>query len=97
MLVLSRKPGQSLYIGDDVKITVVEVKGNQVRVGIEAPASIRVYREEIYLQILEENRSAAALSEDVAADLRDFAKAWKERKPSVLLNTIKNKKNTDEG
>jgi carbon storage regulator len=59
MLILTRKPGQSLYIGDDIKVTIVEIKGHQIRVGIDAPKSYRIYREEIYLQILEENKSAA--------------------------------------
>jgi|TARA_B110000971_G_C19784166_1_gene396732 carbon storage regulator len=48
MLVLSRKQDQSLMIGDDVKITVLEIKGNQVRLGISAPTSIAVHREEIH-------------------------------------------------
>lgn len=60
MLILTRKPGESLYIGDKVKVTIVEIKGNQIRVGIDAPQELRIYREEIYLQILEENKSAAA-------------------------------------
>ena len=68
MLILTRKPGQSLYIGDDVKITVVEIKGHQIRVGIEAPKHYRIYREEIYLQILEENRKAADVT-GAAADV----------------------------
>jgi carbon storage regulator len=59
MLILTRKPGESLYIGDSVKVTIVEIKGNQIRVGIDAPADLRIYREEIYRQILEENKSAA--------------------------------------
>jgi len=59
MLILTRKPGESLYIGDTVKVTIVEIKGNQIRVGIDAPPELRIYREEIYLQILEENKSAA--------------------------------------
>lgn len=59
MLILTRKPGESLYIGDEVIVTVVEIKGNQVRVGIKAPADKRIYREEIYMQILEENKKAA--------------------------------------
>jgi len=59
MLILTRKPGESLYIGDNVKVTIVEIKGNQIRVGIDAPADLRIYREEIYRQILEENKSAA--------------------------------------
>ncbi len=58
MLILTRKPGESLYIGDDIKITV-DIKGHQIRVGIDAPKEYRIYREEIYLAILEENRSAA--------------------------------------
>ena len=59
MLILTRKPGESLYIGDNIKVTIVEIKGNQIRVGIEAPSDQRIYREEIYLQILDENKKAA--------------------------------------
>jgi len=62
MLILTRKPGESLYIIDGtkvVKVIVVEIKGNQIRLGIEAPAEQKIYREEIYLMILEENRKAA--------------------------------------
>ena len=76
MLVLTRRPGQSVYIGDDVKVTLVEIKGNQVRIGIDAPSSVRIFREEIYLQILEENKSAAALSAsaDIPAEVRGMTK-----------------------
>jgi len=60
MLILTRKIGESIYIGDGrIKVVVVEVKGNQVRLGIEAPPEEKIYREEIYQQILEENRTAA--------------------------------------
>ena len=72
MLILTRKPGESLYIGDQVKITIVEVKGNQIRVGIEAPAALRIYREEIYVQILEENKKAAESGLASPADLGSF-------------------------
>jgi carbon storage regulator len=58
MLILTRKPGESIYIGD-VKVTLLELKGNQIRVGIDAPKDVRIYREEIYLQIMEENKKAA--------------------------------------
>ena len=51
LLVLSRKQHQSLVIGDDIKITVLELKGNQVRLGIDAPDSIVVHREEIHKKI----------------------------------------------
>jgi len=75
MLILTRKPGESLYIGDDVKVTIVELKGRQIRVGIEAPKSYRIYREEIYLAILEENRKAAgAIGDDQMAGLDNISK-----------------------
>jgi len=51
MLVLTRKPNEALMLGDEVKITILEVKGKQVRLGIEAPADIAVHRQEIYLRI----------------------------------------------
>ena len=62
MLILTRKPGESIYIGD-IKVTIVEMKGNQIRVGIDAPPEVRIYREEIYLQIMEENKIAAEASQ----------------------------------
>lgn len=62
MLILTRKPGESIYIGD-IKVTIVEIKGHQIRVGIDAPPEVRIYREEIYLQIMEENKMAAETAE----------------------------------
>ena len=59
MLILTRKSGESITIGDDVKITIVEIKGKQVRVGIDAPRSYIIHREEVYISIQEENRRAA--------------------------------------
>ena len=59
MLILTRKSGESITIGDDVKVTVVEIKGKQVRVGIDAPRSYIIHREEVYISIQEENRRAA--------------------------------------
>ena len=59
MLILTRKSGESITIVDYVKITVVEVKGKQVRIGIDAPRSYMIHREEVYLSIQEENRRAA--------------------------------------
>jgi len=57
MLVLSRKPGESVTIGDEVRITVLSISGKQVRIGIEAPNDIAVHREEIYNKIAEESGS----------------------------------------
>lgn len=66
MLVLTRKVNQSIMIGDDIEITVLEVRGEQVRLGIRAPKNVMVHRQEIYVQILEENvRSSETMPEDV--------------------------------
>lgn len=58
MLVLTRKKNESIIIGDNIKITVVEVKGDQIKIGISAPKNISVHREEIYLEIQKENQLA---------------------------------------
>ncbi len=55
MLILTRKPTEVLRLGDDIKITILGVKGNQVRIGIEAPRELQVHREEIYLRIQQES------------------------------------------
>ncbi len=59
MLVLTRKPNESIMIGDDVEVSVVEVKGDQVKLGITAPKSIKVHRKEIFLAIQKENIDAS--------------------------------------
>jgi carbon storage regulator len=59
MLVLTRKKNESIVIGDDVTITIVEVRGDQVKLGINAPKNVSVHREEIYLEIQKENQLAA--------------------------------------
>lgn len=60
MLILSRRAGESLTIGDEITITVVGVNGNQIRLGITAPRDVRVLRQEIYKAMHEENRAAAS-------------------------------------
>ncbi|WP_026911635.1 carbon storage regulator CsrA [Patulibacter minatonensis] len=59
MLIVSRREGEKLMIGDDVEITVVEVAGGAVKIGIEAPRSVPVYREELWAAVRDENRAAA--------------------------------------
>ncbi len=58
MLVLTRKIGQTIHLGENVKISIQDVRGSQVRIGIEAPKEVRIYREEIYNEILDESRKA---------------------------------------
>ena len=60
MLALSRKEGESIVIGNNIEITILEVKGDQVKLGIAAPKSIPIYRKEIYTQIQEANRETVA-------------------------------------
>jgi carbon storage regulator len=69
MLALSRKPGESVIIGNDIEITILEVKGEQVKVGIKAPQSVAIYRKELFEQIQESNREASKISEDVMKNL----------------------------
>ncbi|GAB2873684.1 carbon storage regulator CsrA [Nocardioides pacificus] len=77
MLVLSRRAGESIVIGDDVTITILDVRGDVVRVGIEAPRSIKVHRAELLRELEASNRQAASPSEDAVASL---SRALRERK-----------------
>ncbi len=62
MLILSRKKDESIVIGDNIIISVVDIKGDQVKIGIDAPGDVKVFRQEVYKAIQEENRAAAASS-----------------------------------
>jgi carbon storage regulator len=64
MLVLTRRAGESVMIGDDVVITVLEARGDVIRLGIQAPRDVQVHREEVYRELQEANRAAASPSED---------------------------------
>lgn len=65
MLALARKVNQSIIIGNDIEITLLEIKGDQVKIGINAPKPVPIYRKEIYEQIQEENKKAAQTEIDV--------------------------------
>ena len=77
MLVLTRKLGESIAIGDDIKVSIIEIKGKQVRIGIQAPQQTIVHREEIFQRIQEENRMAALIS---PVHLKKVGNFWKKTK-----------------
>ncbi|MGA2974779.1 MAG: carbon storage regulator CsrA [Spirochaetia bacterium] len=72
MLILARRIGESIMIGDQVEISVVDIKGDQVKVGIKAPTQIKVYRREVYTAIQEENRAAASAAPQNLPALNDL-------------------------
>lgn len=69
MLVLSRKAGESIMVGDDIVIRVIEVRGDVVRVGVDAPRSVAVHREEVRRELEAANRAAASPSESAVSSL----------------------------
>lgn len=70
MLALTRKKGESLVINNNVEITVLEIRGDQIKLGITAPRDVPIYRKEIYIQIQEENQNA--LTADAYESLKNF-------------------------
>ena len=76
MLVLSRRVGESVVVGDDVTITILEVRGDVVRVGIDAPRSVAVHRAELLAELANSNRESASPAEDAVESL---ARALRER------------------
>ena len=73
MLVLTRRLNQSIKIGDDIEITVIEVRGDQVRLGVAAPRDVAVHRKEVYLQIQQENRASSTASDTASLDALSHA------------------------
>jgi len=68
MLILTRKLGEAVNIGSEIKVTVLDIKGNSVRIGVEAPRQVAVHRSEIYGLIQEQNTQAAAVAAGVSLD-----------------------------
>jgi len=65
MLVLSRQRDETIMIGDDVELTIVDIRGDKVRIGIKAPVTVAVHRKEVYDAIKEENRQAASFRGEI--------------------------------
>lgn len=68
MLVLSRKPGESVRIGDDIEVTIIEVRGDTVRIGFEAPRSVAIFRQELLAEVAKTNIESVSVAPD-ALDL----------------------------
>ncbi|GMV24030.1 MAG: hypothetical protein AMXMBFR58_00610 [Phycisphaerae bacterium] len=75
MLVLSRLRDETIMIGDDIEVTVVDIRGDKVRLGINAPTRIAVHRKEVYEAIKRENQQAARVDQAAAGALRDAARS----------------------
>ena len=73
MLILSRRPGESVHVGDEIKITILSIKGQQIKLGLDVPEHTPVYREEIYLKVQTQNASALELDNN---DLMMAAALW---------------------
>lgn len=74
MLVLSRRVGESIAVGDDITFTVLEVRGDVVRIGIDAPRSVAVHRAELLRELAETNRQAASPTDEAIAALAQVVK-----------------------
>ncbi len=59
MLILSRKVNEKVVIGDDISVTIIEIRGDQVRIGIDAPKKVKVFRQEVFDAIMEQNKAAS--------------------------------------
>jgi carbon storage regulator len=82
VLILTRRVGENVIIGDDIVISVIEVRGDAVRIGINAPRDVAVHREEVWLQLQDANRSAASSSETAVSAAVDELVRRRPPKPS---------------
>ncbi len=62
MLILTRKPGESIFLDNNIQITIISIQGKQVKIGLDVPSEINVYREEVYQKIKEENQQATTIT-----------------------------------
>lgn len=77
MLILSRKVNESIIINDKIEVSIVDIKGDQVKLGINAPKNVKVYRQEVYKAIQEENKAAVQSNIDKISDLENIFKKVK--------------------
>jgi len=80
VLILTRRVGESIVVGDDIVLTVFEVRGDAVRIGIDAPRSVRVNRKEVYEEIQRTNEQAVSTSDDALDALRSAIEAEPEER-----------------
>ncbi len=73
MLILSRRAGESIYVGRDIRFTVLKMQGKQVKIGLEVPDGVTVYREEVYQRVIEQNQDALQNRND---DIMKVAQLW---------------------
>jgi carbon storage regulator len=85
MLILTRKLGESINIGDDIKITVLGIHGRQVRLGVIAPQKVVVHREEVYFKIQEENKKSAHMEKEEATKMAKVFREKLKEKPKKKL------------
>ena len=83
MLVLTRRSSQSIVIGKDIVVTVLEVRGDQVRIGVSAPRDVDVHREEVFLELQETNRAAASPSAEAVEALGALLPDGEQRPPAA--------------
>ena len=72
MLTLSRKKGESLVVNNNIEITVLDIRGDQIKIGISAPKEVSIYRKEVYLEIQKENEAAQQISMDDVEALKNL-------------------------
>ncbi len=100
MLVLTRKIGEKIIIGDNIFLTIIDIKGDQVQLGLDAPREISIHREEVFLEIQEENKRAQA-SKDFDIDSIDKLLEEKKRRDAKIdekrVQTKRGRPNRSEG
>ena len=73
MLILTRRAGESIYVGRDIRFTVLKMQGKQVKIGLEVPDGVTVYREEVYQRVIEQNQDALQIRNE---DIIKVAQLW---------------------